>query len=170
MMPPRRIAVIQGQYEVSCGDSDCCMTTVLGSCISVCMLDPVAGAGGMNHFLLGDSRPGEGVSASYGVNAMELLINGLLKLGADRGRLHAHVHGGARMLAGLSDVGARNADFAIGFLRREGIGVIGQSLGGRRARRVDFWPASGLVRESFVRETEVAPPQPRIRSGTVELF
>ena len=106
-MSAGRVHVIQGQFEVSRDDPSCCLTTVLGSCISVCMFDPLARAGGMNHFLLASGQAGEAASASYGVNAMELLINALLKQGARRARLRAHVFGGANMMAGLGSIGTR---------------------------------------------------------------
>lgn len=169
-MTSRRIHIIQGKYEVAEGDLDCCMTTVLGSCISVCLHDPVALAGGMNHFLLATGRTGGANSASYGVNAMELLINGLLKLGANRRRLRAHVFGGARMVAGLGNVGERNAEFAASFLRAEGIRIMTTSVGGTQARRINFWPATGRAEEELIRQRiqEAAPVAAPV--GDVELF
>lgn len=170
MMRSERVHIIQGQFEVRRNEPDCCLTTVLGSCISVCLLDPFAKAGGMNYFLLAQGRAGGVNSASYGVNAMELLINGLLKVGAERPRLRAHVFGGARMLSGLSNVGQGNSDFAMSFLRAEGIRILSQSTGGTQARRINFWPCSGLVKEELVREIVAEKPEPTSSSGSVELF
>ncbi|WBU57841.1 chemotaxis protein CheD [Paracoccus sediminicola] len=170
-MSAGRVHVIQGQFEVSRDDPSCCLTTVLGSCISVCMFDPLARAGGMNHFLLASGQAGGAASASYGVNAMELLINALLKQGARRARLRAHVFGGANMMAGLGSIGTRNAEFVAGFLRQEAIRVLSSSTGGNRARRVNFWPCSGRVEENFVRErVEEKPVAPATAGGGVELF
>lgn len=169
-MSARRQHVIQGQFEVAQGDLDCCMTTVLGSCISVCLYDPVALAGGMNHFLLATGRTGGTNSASYGVNAMELLINGLLKLGANRRRLRAHVFGGARMVAGLGNVGERNAEFTANFLRAEGMRVMTCSVGGTLARRVNFWPATGRAKEELIQQQIVEATQAANPLGDVELF
>lgn len=171
-MMPNRIHVIQGEYHVARGDAALSMTTVLGSCIAVSMFDPQARAGGMNHFLLAQGSGANAASASYGVNAMELLINGLLKLGAERSRLRAHVHGGARMIAGLSDVGAKNVDFARRFLRDEGIAIATQSTGGTSARRVTFWPADARVEEIMVRDRPVEKlVEPKAaQTQMVELF
>jgi hypothetical protein len=74
------------------------LTTVLGSCVAACLRDPVAGVGGMNHFLLPDGA-GAGTDAGrrYGAYAMELLINELIKAGARRERLEAKLFGGGRM-------------------------------------------------------------------------
>ena len=74
------------------------VTTLLGSCIAACLFDPVAGVGGMNHFLLpGTVGQTEGCTR-YGVHAMELLINDIMKLGGDRRRLKAKVFGGAQVM------------------------------------------------------------------------
>lgn len=169
-MTARRIHIVQGQYAVRRDDPECCLTTLLGSCISVCLLDPSVRAGGMNHFLLARDRTGSLDPASYGVNAMELLINALLKIGAKRHRLRAHVFGGARMLAGLSDIGQLNIEFATGFLRGEGIAVLSQSTGGTQARRVNFWPCNGHLSEELVPQSVLDIQTPRAASGSVELF
>lgn len=175
--PWRRVHVVQGEHYVS-DDPDVMLTTILGSCVAVCLRDPDTGIGGMNHFLLPDGRAdGADEGRRYGVNAMELLINDLLRKGARRERLEAKLFGGARMFDGLSDVGASNAAFAERFLRDEGIRVVGSSLGGGQARRVQYWPTSGRAQQKTVTDTsELAPlrekpkPAPVVDSGAVELF
>ena len=107
-----RFNIVQGEYKVS-DDPDVVLTTLLGSCVAACIRDPVKGIGGMNHFLLpggdvGSSRDSERI----GVHLMELLLNGLMRQGAQRERLEAKLFGGARMMQGLSDIGAKNAAFA----------------------------------------------------------
>jgi chemotaxis protein CheD len=146
--------VVQGGHGVS-ADADVFMTTILGSCVSACLWDPVAGVGGMNHFLLPEAPDGARDDRRYGVQAMELLINGLLRLGADRNRLEAKLFGGARMIVGLSDIGSKNADFARQFLRLEGIRLVGESLGGERARRLHFTPATGRASQQLVQDPKV---------------
>jgi chemotaxis protein CheD len=170
--------VIQGGYAVS-EDPNVVITTILGSCVAACMRDPMAGIGGMNHFLLPGNSETTGDSMKYGLNAMELLINGLLQRGALRSRLEVKLFGGAHVVQNLSDIGQKNAEFAVGFLRAEGLRCVGQSLGGDRARRIRFWPASGRVSQllldaaqSGIFSTERAsPPPPAAPSaGAVELF
>ncbi|MGO7223639.1 chemotaxis protein CheD, partial [Rhizobium ruizarguesonis] len=77
----RRVHIIQGEYKLL-NDPNAVLSTILGSCVAACLRDPVAGVGGMNHFLL----PGSATSPTSGgdatrfcVHLMELLINGLLK-------------------------------------------------------------------------------------------
>ncbi len=161
--PPRasgqnRVLVVQGDHRVS-ADPETALITVLGSCVAACLYDPLRGVGGMNHFLLAD---GDGEEAMrYGAYAMEVLINDLLKMGASRERLQAKLFGGARIMDRLNDIGAENVIFARRFLSTEGIPLVGESLGGRRARRVEFWPVGGRARQREVdqfAETRAARP------------
>ncbi|THF50079.1 chemoreceptor glutamine deamidase CheD [Allorhizobium terrae] len=145
----RRVHIIQGEYKVI-SDPNVVLSTILGSCVAACLRDPVAGVGGMNHFLLpGSANPGMGGgdATRYGVHLMELLINGLLKKGAKRERIEAKVFGGAKTIATFSNVGEQNAAFAMQFLRDEGIKVVGSSTGGEHGRKLEFWPVSGRARQ-----------------------
>jgi chemotaxis protein CheD len=129
------------------------LTTVLGSCIAACMYDPRSGIGGMNHFMLPASASidsgawaGEtGHANRYGAYAMESLINALMKHGADRARLEAKLFGGAAVIRGMSDVGAKNIEFARRFLRLEGIPLLAESVGEATPRRVNFFAHTGEV-------------------------
>src|SRR5579863_8593818 len=107
----RRIHIVQGEYRVST-DPDTVVSTLLGSCVAACIRDPIAGVGGMNHFLLpGEGgRPADAQDAErYGDYLMEFLVNGLMQQGAQRDRLEAKLFGGARMMRGLSAIGRKNA-------------------------------------------------------------
>ena len=130
------------------------LTTILGSCISACIRDSSAGIGGMNHFLLPDGNSGDRAARCYGINAMELLINDILKHGGDRRRLEAKLFGGANVVAALTDVGSRNIAFARQFLNDEGISIVGGEVGGDLARRIQFAPASGRARQAVVKGAE----------------
>ncbi|TCL75594.1 chemoreceptor glutamine deamidase CheD [Rhizobium sp. BK251] len=145
----RRVHIIQGEYKVI-SEPNVVLTTILGSCVAACLRDPVAGVGGMNHFLLPgtSAAPMSGGDATrYGVHLMELLINGLLKQGARRDRLEAKVFGGAKTIATFSNVGEQNAAFAMQFLRDEGIPVVGSSTGGDHGRKLEYWPETGRARQ-----------------------
>ncbi|MEZ5996977.1 MAG: chemotaxis protein CheD [Hyphomonadaceae bacterium] len=171
--------MVQGEYLVV-SEPHIILTTILGSCVATCLWDPVAAVGGMNHFLLpGDESDAGSEQVKYGVNAMELLINGLLQKGALRGRLQAKLFGGANVIQNLSDVGAKNVEFARKFLRLEGIPCVAESLGGDRARRIRFWPTTGRAGQMLLDSTHVdvvkaerrAPaPAADPAAGSVELF
>lgn len=139
--------ITPGDYFVT--GRDMLIVTVLGSCVSACIRDPKLRIGGMNHFMLPEySRDAEGlvgVSARYGAYAMEILINQLLKLGAQRKNLEVKVFGAGKVLAGLGDIGQRNAEFVREYLRLEKIRLAAEDLGGIYPRKVYFFPYSGRV-------------------------
>ena len=169
--------VVQGDYEVT-DDPDVVLTTVLGSCVACCVHDSAIGIGGMNHFLLPDTvnEVSGGEHRRYGVHLMELLLNELYKRGARRETIEIKVFGGANVVKGLSDIGAQNVAFAKQFLASEELKYAGGHVGGDKARRVQFWPASGRARQRLV-TSDAAPadtmkpvPSVPVNVGDVELF
>ncbi len=122
--------------------------TVLGSCIAVCLHDPISGVGGMNHFMLPGAAGDADLSTRYGVNAMELLINRCMREGADRRRLEAKVFGGGHVLKTRTheaSVPRINIEFALKFLSFEGIPIISRDVGGFAGRNVNFFTDTGRV-------------------------
>jgi chemotaxis protein CheD len=178
------VKILPGQYYAAAGEGS--ISTLLGSCVSTCLWDPLSKIGGMNHFML----PGEpaqspspwAVSARFGVYAMEVLINEMLHLGADRRRLVAKVFGGAQVLQGFDklDVGAMNARFVLAFLREEGIEVAAQDLLGVSPRKLHFFPATGKaqVKRLHLQPGDIVEQQEReyrqrlagSASGEIEIF
>lgn len=122
--------------------------TTLGSCIAACLYDPEARVGGMNHFVLPE-RAGDSFHAqSLGVHAMELLINWMMSLGAQRSRLRAKLFGGAQMFAISNanwNVGEKNVAFIRQFCKMERIAIEAQQLGGVNALAVRFNTETGKV-------------------------
>lgn len=175
--------VLPGDHMVS-SEPDHALVTLLGSCVAACIRDPETGVGGLNHFLLPDDRGatvgGGSGSLRYGTNAMEVLINDILKLGGSKGRLEAKVFGGGNVIdtSATETVGDRNARFVLDYLRREGIRVAASDLGGTRARRIFYFPTSGRVsvlrlEPQAVRDQEMrlkAKVETAPRAGQVELF
>ena len=158
----KRVNIVQGEFKVS-RDPQVVLATLLGSCVAACIRDPVSGIGGMNHFLLpGDTgRAGQNAGEDYGVHLMELLINGLMREGARRDRLEAKLFGGARMMKGLSDIGQRNAEFAVRFLKYENIQLVGSDFGGERGRRIIYSPVTGRVRQIYVGDSSIEQLAPK---------
>ncbi|WP_019956150.1 chemotaxis protein CheD [Yoonia vestfoldensis] len=153
------VTIVQGDFAVS-NDVHVVMSTILGSCVAVCLFDRQAKVGGMNHFLLATGGDANTADLKYGVNAMELLINKILRAGGDRRRLQAKIFGGARMTVHARDIGQSNGDFAQSFLEREGIPCLSQSLGGTLARRVQFTPTTGAARQMQI--TGSPPPETQV--------
>lgn len=163
--------IAQGEFSVSDAEGEV-IATILGSCVSACIWDPAIKIGGMNHFLLPDNSAAGAATDSFGANAMELLINALVRKGANRSSLKAKAFGGAALRHGLTTVGSKNADFVVRYLENEGIPCVVSSLGGTKARRIEFEPATGNARQKFVvgddiSEKAKAPPP---ANNDLELF
>lgn len=131
---------------------DYSVATVLGSCVSVCLWDPGARMGGINHYLL-PLWNGDGLrTPKYGNIAIPMLVEKLLQAGCARGNLKAKVFGGASVLestSALLNVGERNIQFAESALEEERIPVIGKDTGGTTGRKLLFLTGAGDV---FVRK------------------
>lgn len=140
-------AILPGEFFVS--PIPMIVYTVLGSCISACIRDPVMGVGGMNHFMLPKPKDGRndswGESTRYGSYAMESLINEILKLGGKKNRLEVKLFGAGKIYEGNIDVGARNAEWVLNFLKTEGLAAVKTDLGDVCPRKVYYFTDSGRV-------------------------
>ncbi len=145
------VTIHPGEYFAT--GEDRIISTVLGSCIAVALFSPAARFGGLNHFMLpGEVNAREFVrsdNAKYGMYAMELLINELMKLGARRADLKAKVFGGGAVLhfadGSTTKIPQGNIDFAFEYLEKEGIPILASDVGGREPRKIFFFPTSGKV-------------------------
>ena len=146
---------------------------MLGSCVSVCLWDDTAKVGGMNHLVLaGKGRGGHQAFDAAGAADMELLINGLIKIGGARNNFQAKVFGGSNLLGTHTGIGRSNSDFVFEFLEQESIPCVNSSVGGRSARTMKFWPTSGRVSMRLVSETVPEPVKPVAEpvGNSMELF
>lgn len=129
------------------------MTTILGSCVSVCLWDPERKIGGINHYLLPNFSATGVASPRFGDIAIKELIEKLLALGARKLRLRSKIFGGACVLAAFQDrqdhLGGKNIRVARTRLEEEGIPLISHDVGGRRGRKLIFHTDDGAV---WVRE------------------
>jgi chemotaxis protein CheD len=153
----RAVKVLPGEFYVA--DDETPIVTVLGSCVAVCLRDSTIGVGGMNHFLLpdgGDSGLADS-AGRYGVNAMEMLINELVKRGAVRRRLEAKIFGGGQVMRNFTslNVGERNAEFTKNFLRTEDIPILSEDLLDVHPRKVCFIAKTG---RAFVKKLAAVEP------------
>jgi chemotaxis protein CheD len=180
------IKIFSGEWGVSNVQEEM-FATILGSCVSACVHDPVIKIGGMNHFLLPrDTDDGtvvaEHAAARYGVYAMEMLINGVLKAGGQKNRLEFKLFGGGNVLNNNSTkIGSKNANFVRQFMRDEGLKIISEDLEGEQPRSVHYYPTSGKVMmrklqraEDFAIVEEEKQYQRKLQTkpveGDIELF
>jgi chemotaxis protein CheD len=171
VQPGDRFATRTGsQVEVQPGDRFATRTgsdikTLLGSCVAACLYDPDAGVAGLNHFLLAAPRYSKDMpftstdAGRYGIHAMELLINDMVKLGAARSRLRAKIFGGASVLGFSNErrflcVNEVNQRFIHDYLSTEHIPIVSEDLGGNLGRVIHFHSDSYRVFRRFIKKTE----------------
>lgn len=124
------------------------ITTILGSCVAVCLWDPHRPVGGMNHFMLPMATGSATASPRFGVFAMEQLIAELAKAGARVPLLRARVYGGACMFGSMNKaehLGHKNSDLALEFLARRGVDIVAVDVGGTRGRKLIFHTDGGAT-------------------------
>lgn len=173
------VKILPGEYFVD--TEDILVMTTLGSCIAACLWDRHAQIGGMNHFMLPE---GSGDSGRYGSFAMELLINEMMKRGAAKSRMEAKIFGGGAVIAGMNtiNVGERNTNFVIDYLKTERIPIVSKDVMDIYPRKVCFLPHSGkaMVKRLAPTNTDALVQQDRAAAqnaqpvvatgGSVDLF
>lgn len=127
--------------------------TVLGSCISACIRDPIVKVGGMNHFLLPGNTQ-EQDTMRFGAFAMEQLINAILKRGGRRERLEIKLFGGGNVIASSALIGTKNIQFVHEYLEMEELRITGEDVGGTWPRKVRYWPVTGKAQMLKLRREE----------------
>lgn len=135
------------------------ITTLLGSCVAVCLYDPKLRLAGMNHFLLPSRAKSAGDDTDVilaGDYSMEVLLNTMLNKGAAKQRIIAKAFGGGTIVTSiLMAIGQRNAEFAREWLDRESIPLAAQDFGGAWSRKVIFTPDGG---DAFCRRLSISQP------------
>ncbi|MEP9375394.1 chemotaxis protein CheD [Aquabacter sp. CN5-332] len=130
-----------------CAITPSIVTTVLGSCVSVCLTDRVRSVSGINHFILPCSE-GEEASLRYGNIAIDHLTAAMRRICGPRAPLEAKVFGGAEVLPistqGMS-VGARNVAAAMARLAHLGIPVVARRTGDKGGMLIKLVSTTGEV-------------------------
>jgi len=134
------------------------VTTILGSCVAVCMYDPNVRIGGINHFML-PLWNGQGLaSPKYGNIAIEKLLEKMISLGSNKNTIQAKVFGGGEVIQTnitQFNIGARNIKLALDMLDELKIPVLGQSVGGKLGRKILFNTETFEVKQKFIQKTNL---------------
>jgi chemotaxis protein CheD len=152
------VKILPGEFYVTTSDE--IIATVLGSCISVCIRDAKLGIGGMNHFMLPENnKKGDDSwkynkidkAARYGSDAMEHLVNELLKNGARKKHFEIKITGGGRIMAQMNDIGRKNIAFIKDYLETEGYTIASEDVGEIYPRKVRYFPKTGRLQVKKLR-------------------
>jgi len=133
------------------------ITTLLGSCVSVCLWDQRLHQGGINHYMMPYWNGSGLASPKYGNIAIEKLVNSMLYMGSRREDLVAKVFGGASVLNAndsIFNIGERNINIQENLLAKMGIKVVAKSMGGEKGRKLIFNTSTGVVKMKFVEKRQ----------------
>lgn len=141
-----RVFLVAGEIHVATQPS--LISTVLGSCVAVCLWDMRSRIGGMNHYMLPTAGSANVDSVRYGDNATDALVVAMVGHGACTGNLRARIYGGASLLP-FGDkgtgIGERNLEMAAKRLQAHRIPVVGSRTGGREGLIVRFDTGTGDI-------------------------
>jgi chemotaxis protein CheD len=130
--------------------------TILGSCVAICLWDPVTKIGGINHYMLPHWNGNDLASPKFGNIAIEKLLERMIQLGAKKEHMQAKIFGGGDLISkGGSSmlIGERNIRVARLMLEEKGIPIIASSTGGRKGRKILFFTDTGEVRHKFIEKS-----------------
>jgi chemotaxis protein CheD len=134
------------------------LATLLGSCVAVCLFDPVRSWGGMNHYMVAESGGTRLEAGKCGDRAIPQLIHLATLAGCEPAKLKARIYGGGAVVGALAstggDVGQRNIDRAYHELAAAGITVSGDDTGGDRGRKIEFDTGTGQIRSVMIEQSE----------------
>ncbi len=131
------------------------VSTILGSCVAVCLWDKVLHIGGINHYML-PLWNGEGLaSPKYGNIAIDKLLERMLELGSRKENLVAKVFGGGAVIESGAKfrIGERNVETALTRLKDLNIPIVAKSVGGENGRKLEFETHTGVVRQRYIQKT-----------------
>jgi len=133
-------------------DREFIVDTVLGSCVSVCLIEKNLRIGGINHYML-PFWNGEGLaSPKFGNIAIEKLVERMINLGCQQKKIEAKVFGGANQISSIN-VGERNILVAKEQLASLGIPIVAESVGGQSGRKLRFRTSTGEVMMKMLTKT-----------------
>lgn len=134
------------------------VSTILGSCVAVCLFDPVLKIGGINHYLLPFWNKEGLPTPKYGNVAIQRLVEKMIALGSNKKHLEAKIFGGASQFensnSAMLNVGQRNIQIAIDLLNKENIRILGKDVGNTQGRRVLYMTNMGKVKVRMIQSTK----------------
>ena len=155
MIELRKHIVFPGQFVITSVPT--LISTVLGSCVSVCLWDKETKIGGMNHYLLPGTWEDDAGNSNRGLTSIRMLIRSMINRRANLGNVEAKVFGGCNSLYRKNDlfkVGERNVSIALEVLRDYHIHVTAQHVGGQYGRKIVFNTSTGKVRMRLLVKNE----------------
>lgn len=140
----------------ACKAPDALTTLGLGSCVGVCLYDPVTKVSGMAHVMLPDSKQivsKQSNPMKFADTGIDMLVKQMISMGADKRRLKAKIAGGAQMFAfsgggssGIGRVGDRNVEAVKAKLKQLSIPIVAEDTGANYGRTIEFYSEDAKLR------------------------
>jgi chemotaxis protein CheD len=153
----KRFDVFSGKYIIT--SAPALLTTILGSCVSVCLWERELTMAGMNHYLLPGTPEDKTGNMDRGITSIRLLIESMLNRKAQIKNLEAKVFGGCNSLnpnCNLFKTGELNVAVAFQVLKEYNIRVNASNVGGCHGRKIVFNSNTGKVRMRLLGESGAA--------------
>ncbi len=142
-----RIFLLPAEYCVA--NKPTRITTLLGSCVAVCLWNKRLQAAGMNHFMLPTGPKNDRPNTRYGDVAVDTLVESMVKLGCSPSSLVAQIFGGGTVVEHLTsigtDIGEKNILLANSRLAQHRVRIVYQDVGGKLGRKIYFNSVTGEV-------------------------
>jgi len=132
--------------------------TILGSCVAVCLYDPVKRIGSINHYMLPFWNGTGLASPKYGNIAIPKIIEKMTEMGSNPKNIQAKIFGGGEVVetkTNLFRIGERNIEIAINTLKEHKIAITGQSVGGKNGRKIRYNTETGVVLMKIIQKTTI---------------
>lgn len=129
--------------------------TILGSCVAVCLYDPVKKIGSINHYMLPFWNGTGLASPKYGNIAIQKIIDKMIDMGSNKKDIKAKIFGGGEVVEtknNMFKIGERNIEIAIRILKENNIKITGQSVGGKNGRKIRFNTETGVVLMKIIKK------------------
>lgn len=147
----QRLTIGISDWKV-CKAPDILVTYALGSCVGICLYDPVSKIAGLSHIMLPDSKA---ITSEGTVNRMKFadtaivdMMNKMISMGASQQKLIARIAGGAVMFETQNNkfnIGERNINAVRKALAELKIPIVAQDVGENYGRTVFFYSQDGRV-------------------------
>ncbi|MBN1145346.1 MAG: chemotaxis protein CheD [Bacteroidales bacterium] len=131
------------------------ISTVLGSCVAVCMYDRDRNVAGMNHYMLPFNKSNDPNQFKFGDTSLSYMLSQMMKLGAQKNKIISRVYGGGSMFTNTGpsfNIGKQNIDIALKFLKENEIIINAIETGGKTGRKVIFDTSAGVISSYLLNE------------------
>lgn len=157
MQPISKLYLYPGQLLVTKDAME--ITTILGSCVSVCLFDSIRRIAGMNHFLLPVNDKYTTDIEKYGDTSLKLMLDKILSMGSKKSEIVAKVFGGGEVLTYENsnfNIGKKNIEVALDFISDHKIKIISRAVGGTWGAKIVFNTITGIVTHKYLASSEVS--------------